>query len=272
MSGEQHLRPGQRDPTAATEVRAIAAEVLARDPRPAPAVIEEHLRALIERGDFDRHARLPPERELAARLGVSRMTLRHALASLERDGLVVRTTGRSGGTFLAQGKVERNLSRYASVPAYLKSQGFTAGCRVISATVRPAGDVAGALSTAPEAVVYDLLRVRLADGVPISLEHAWLPADLFPGLLECPLGESISEIIESRYGRVFARAVERLEAVPAGPDEAEALGIREGAPLMSVHRTTYDPDGVIVEYAHDLFRGDRTRTVAWTLDGVSGSG
>jgi GntR family transcriptional regulator len=243
-----------------------AAELI-RDGRPAGELIEEHLRGLIAKGNFARHARLPPERELAERLGVSRMTLRQALAALESDGLVTRSAGRNGGTFIAQGKVERNLSRFTGVPAYLQSQGFDAGCRVISAAVELADEeTASALAVERGAPVYDLVRVRLADGVPISLEHARLPADAFPGLLECPLGESILDIMDSRYGRAPVRAVERIEAVLADAAEAEALGIRPGAPLMSVHRTAYDASGVPLEFSHDLFRGDRARTVAWTHD------
>jgi len=240
---------------------------LIRDGRPPREIVEGQLRDLIAKGDFERHARLPPERELAARLGVSRMTLRQALSALERDGLVTRSTGRNGGTFIAQGKVERNLSRFYGVPDYLRTQGFEAGCRVISATVRAATpEEAHALHLEPEAMVYDLVRVRLADAVPISIEHAQLPAEEFPGLLECPLGDSITELIATRYKRRLVKAFERLEAVGASREEAAVLGIREGAPLMSVHRVTFDQDGVALELAHDLFRGDRTRTVAWTGD------
>jgi GntR family transcriptional regulator len=246
---------------------ASAGGALIRDGRSPSEIVEEQLRQLIAKGDFERHGRLPPERELAGKLGVSRMTLRQALASIERDGLVTRLAGRNGGTFIAQGKVERNLARFHGVPDYLRSQGFEAGCRVISANLHPADTPAlRALGLEHGALVYDLVRVRLADGVAISIEHAQLPADVFLGLLECPLGDSLTELIESRYGRKLVKAVERLEAVPATAEEALLLGIREGAPLMSVHRVTYDADGVALEFAHDLFRGDRTRTVAWTGD------
>jgi GntR family transcriptional regulator len=242
-------------------------EKLIRDGRPAGEIVEERLRELIAKGDFDRHARLPPERELAATLGVSRMTLRQALAALEGDGLVTRSPGRNGGTFIAQGKVERNLSRFYGVPEYLRNQGFEADCRVISANVQPADDeTRRALKLPRGAPIYDLVRVRLADGVPISIEHCRLRADVFPGLLECPLGGSLTQLIAERYGRPLVKAFERLEAVAASEEEAAVLGIRAGAPLMSVHRVTYDADGVALEMAHDLFRGDRTRTVAWTGD------
>jgi GntR family transcriptional regulator len=241
---------------------------LIRDGRSAGEIVEEQLRELIARGDYERHARLPPERELAGKLGVSRMTLRRALAALEEDGLVTRQAGRNGGTFLAQGQVVRNLSRYHGVPDYLRSQGFEAGCRVISASVESSDDqTARALGLPAGALVYRLVRVRLADGVPISIETARLPAEYFPGLLECPLGGSITELLANLYGRRLVKAFERLEAVLATEEQAALLPIRVGAPLMSIHRVTYDADGVVVELAHDLFRGDRTRTVVWTGDG-----
>src|SRR4051794_22741178 len=166
---------------------AMASDVgpLIRDGRPAGERVEEHLRELIVRGNFDRHARLPPERELAERLGVSRMTLRQALAALERDGLVTRTAGRNCGTVLARGAVGRIRGRVPGVPAYLRSMGFAAGCRIVSARVDGAdAAVARNLEVPAGTAVCDILRVRLADGIPISLEPAWLRAEPLPGLLD----------------------------------------------------------------------------------------
>ena len=48
--------------------------------------------------------------------------------------------------------------------------------------------------------------------------------------------------------------------------EAEALGVAEGAPLMLVERTAYARSGLPLEFARDLFRGDRTRVVVWTSE------
>src|SRR3954471_22469400 len=73
---------------------------------PAHAQIEAWLADAVSRGRLVPGERLPPERELAGRLGVSRMTVRHALASLERRGLVARRVGRGGGTFVAEPKLE----------------------------------------------------------------------------------------------------------------------------------------------------------------------
>lgn len=182
--------------------------------------------------------RLPAERDLAIELGVSRDTLRQALRELQRHGHVVRTVGRGGGTFVAEPKVRRNLSRYSGLADELHAQGEP---------------------------VHEIVRVRLADDRPMALEHTYYAQALFPGLLDHPLDGSIYELLRSIYGETPVRAVEYLEPILAGPDEARALGIEEGAPLMYVERIAYDAADRPVEFGRDVYRGDRTRMVVWGL-------
>jgi hypothetical protein len=112
---------------------------------------------MVERGALKPGERLGAERDLAATLGVSRSTLRQALASLEAEGVIRRVPGRGGGTFIAPTKVDRDLSRIVGVPALLRDQGFTAGSRVVSVGVTVAGpDAADALGLAPDDFVVDL--------------------------------------------------------------------------------------------------------------------
>ncbi|MEI7777849.1 MAG: GntR family transcriptional regulator [Actinomycetes bacterium] len=229
---------------------------------------------LIANGSLSAGQRLGSERALAATLGVSRSTLRQALAVLEDSDAVRRIPGRGGGTFVSAQKIERDLSRIVGVPAYLRDQGITAGSRVISAAVLAADDeTAAALGLASDALVYDIVRIRLADGAPISLERARFPADRFPGLLELPLGGSVYELLEQEYSVTPHEALERIEVVPAGADEGSILGVPAGAPLLSVTRTTEDAAGARIEFSHDLFRADRTRIVVRTPGraGVTGS-
>ena len=212
--------------------------------------------------------RLPGQVELAETLGVARMTLRQALAVLEEGGVVRRVPGRGGGTFVAKGKIERDLSRIVGVPALLRSQGVVAGTRVLSARLAEADDItAQALRARPGELVVDLVRIRLADGSPFSLEHARFPARRFPGLLELPLGGSVYELLEEHFGAEPDEAVERIEVVLASPDEAAILDVEPGAPLMAITRTTTDPDGDPIEFSRDLFRADRTRIVVRTEGG-----
>jgi GntR family transcriptional regulator len=98
------------------------------------------------------------------------------------------------------------------------------------------------------------------------IEHSQFPAELFPGLLECRLDGSLYDLLASNYGLRPNRARESLEPVVAGVREAEALQVAEGAPLMLVERTAYSRAGQPLEYARDVFRGDRTRVVVWTSE------
>ena len=104
--------------------------------------IEDWLADAIAAGRLAPGDRLPTEQDLAAWLGVSRMTLRHALAELAQRGLVTRTVGRSGGTFVAEPKVEQDLTVLAGFSEQLRRHGLVAGARVLAAAEIPASPAA----------------------------------------------------------------------------------------------------------------------------------
>jgi DNA-binding GntR family transcriptional regulator len=219
----------------------------------------------IRQGGYRPGDRLPPERELAQRLDVSRSTLRLALHDLERAGAVVRRPGRGGGTFVAAPKVERDLGSFTGLGEYIRRQGLVAGARVIAVALTAAEpSVAEALRLGPGDPVVAVTRVRLADGQPIALERSRFPADRFPGLAEQALGGSLYDLLRDRYGEAPERAVERIEPVPAEGETAALLDVPPGTPLLAVDRVAYNRAGEPIEQAADLFRGDRTRVVVWT--------
>jgi GntR family transcriptional regulator len=253
---------------------AEAAALLRQPPRivrqpgsTAHAQIEDWLADAIAAGHLTPGDRLPTEHDLAAWLGVSRMTLRHALGELAQRGLVTRTVGRGGGTFVAEPKLEQDLTTLAGFSEQLRRHGKAAGARVLAATQIPASAAAAAALELPEGEpVHDVRRIRLADGRPIVIEHSQFPARLFPDLLECRLDGSLYDLLAENYGLRPCRARESLEPVVAGVREAEALEIDEGAPLMLVERTAYSVAGQPLEFARDRFRGDRTKVVVWTSE------
>src|ERR1700722_1708339 len=233
--------------------------------------IEDWLAGEIAAGALVPGDRLPTEHDLAEWFGVSRMTLRHALAELARRGLVSRAAGRHGGTFVAAPKLEQDLTTLVGFSEQLRRHGMVPGARVLSATVRPAGPAAAAaLQIAQDGQVYEIRRVRLADGRPIVLERSLFAAERFPGFLESRLDGSLYEVLEVRYGLRPHRARESLEPVTAGVREAEALLVDVGAPLMLVERPAYARSGEPLEFARDLFRGDRTKLVMWTSELAGG--
>lgn len=216
------------------------------------AQIVEQVEQAIAGGELAPGDRLLSERELAAAHGVSRMTVRQALQTLESRGLLHRSIGRSGGSFVARPKLERDLGTFSGLSEQLRRQGVAAGARVVSA-----GEAGGAV---------EIVRVRLADGEPFAVERSSFPADRFRALLDLDLTGSLYDLLDEHFDAAPVRAVERIEPVLADTAEAEALGLPLGAPLMLVDRTAYDGGGLVVETARDVFRGDRTRIVAWTSE------
>jgi GntR family transcriptional regulator len=227
-------------------------------PKPAWIRIEEQLAERIRCGRLLPGEQIAPERELAEQLGVSRMTVRQALASLAARGLVDRGVGR--GTFVR--RIEHDLTRVAGFTEQAERSGLAAGAALLGARERPApAHVARALDLRPGAAVLRIERIRSAGGRPAALEDSWLPAAQFPGLLGLDLSGSLYALMRTRYDRAPAGATERLEPVAAGAREAEALRVPAGAPLMFVERVAYAADGTPVEFAHDRHRGDGARFV-----------
>jgi len=246
--------------------------------------VHEAVTRLVEDLAARSQAKLPSERELAARLGVSRTAVRRALGDLEARGVLRRVQGRAGGAFLngvqpavpapaetpgagSQRKVERSLNRVTSVPAMLKSQGFSVGTRLVSASLEhPPQPVADFLDVDVTELVACILRVRFADGDSLSLERMYVSAARFPSLLESSLQGSMYDLFEKRFGVRVGFVDETIEAAAAPHHVATLLGLAEGDPLLRLVRRALDSDGRPFEYSVDLFRSDRTRLTVQTTN------
>ncbi|HEX9552461.1 MAG TPA: GntR family transcriptional regulator [Streptosporangiaceae bacterium] len=260
----RHAEAGSETREAGSVTREAGSVTRIENSRNIRDAVAQRIQELISGGHLGDDGRLPTEREFAVQLGVSRTTVRQVLDRLEHDGAVHRRRGRSGGTFVNRPRVDIDFGYLAGIPAYLRAQGFRPGAHVVSARMIPADDTtASALRIAAGTLVYDVVRIRLADEVRISLENARIPVSLAPDLLSQPLDDSIYDLLIDRYGVTCAKAIERMVAVLADHEQSELLGIKVGDPLMAIERVTYDSDEKPVEYANDLFVGDRTTVIAW---------
>ena len=175
--------------------------------------------------------------------------------------------GRRGGTFVAEPTVERDLSSFAGFSAQARRLGLTASALVLHVEQLPASSaVARSLELEEGKQVYEVSRLRLANGRPVVLESSSFPAERFAGMLDEPLEGSLYELLAQRYDARPCRAVEKLEPIRADTNAAQMLGVIRGAPLLLVERVAFDAEGRPVEFARDLFRGDRTRMIVWSFD------
>jgi GntR family transcriptional regulator len=228
-------------------------------PLPLYVQIRETIAERIQAGEWAPGGRIPPERDLCREFGTSRMTLRQAVGDLVANGILTRFQGK--GTFVAERKVAQPINPLQSFTVSMDSQGIVPGARLIDLTRIPATrDLAAMLQLRVGERVFRIVRLRTGSGQPLAVEYAHFPAQRFPGLDLFDLEkQSIYRILAEHYGRAPVRAEQTLEPAVARPFEAELLGVAVGAPLMLWERTAYAADDTPIEFARDLYRGDRIR-------------
>jgi GntR family transcriptional regulator len=217
------------------------------------------LRDALDAGEWTPGDRLPPERELAERYGVSLITVRRALTDLARERRLERTRGR--GTVVTRPPIPLDLDAPVSFMEEIRRLGHAPATRIVTArTMAAEPAVADPLGIAHGAQVVHLERLRMADGAPMLLEQVYLPEARFPGLLAGDLEQgSLYELLAERYGTNVVRAREALEPVAIPAREAHLLGVEPGRPALRIEGLAFD-DGVRpVELALTFVRGDRTR-------------
>src|SRR5689334_2879315 len=226
---------------------------------------------LTERGEH----RLPTERALAERLGMSRTTVRRALDLLEREHRIRRVKGRAGGAYLTDvtqrdaspqaarpfcqsHSIVRSLNTVKGIPEILHDQGFRDGTTVIRAgLVAAPAPVNSILGVADGEAVVSLLRLRHADGETLSLEQMYLRPEL-AGVLRTGM-TSIYRTLRAQFGVQICVADESIEVASVSSAEGKLLGRPAGTPVLKLKRRGFDQRGRAIEYSVDLFRADRTR-------------
>jgi GntR family transcriptional regulator len=215
--------------------------------------IERFLRSQVEGARPG--APLPSEAELCERFSVSRMTVRQALQELTNDGLVERRRGQ--GTFVAHRPVHRRPGVFLSFTEEMNRRGVQASSRLLSAGMDdPRRSEALDLGLAPGSQVVRVVRVRLADGVPVALEDAALVPEL-GGVLEEDLAVGSLHSALERRGVVTTRATGTITARLARASETALLDLAPQSALLVELRILFDQEGRVFERTETRYVADR---------------
>ena len=233
--------------------------VKTRNAVPAYQRIQGTILQKIESGGLRPGDAVPSERELARVHQVSLMTARHALASMEREGVVERRRG--VGTFVSAPKIHFN--KLMSYTEQMASRSMTAGSKVLFAKIIDDEQEANArLSLSPKSGVIKLERLRHAAGEPFALETCYLSAAQFPGLLSAPVQrESLFGILERDYKIEIGYADEEVDATAADPRTADLLDVPRREPLLRIRQVIFSTNGKAVLYVLGFYRSDRHNLV-----------
>lgn len=204
--------------------------------------------------------RLPGERELAARLGVARMTLRAAVDSLVSEGVLERRHG--SGTFVVPTPVVRILGM-TSFTEDMRSRGMVAASTLVSFAVEPASaEAAASLDIPVGAEIYHFTRLRSGDGEPMALETTWMPTQYAPRLRSTDLDGSLYRVLATRYRIVASSAQVRIDPVVPEPAERVLLGIDQAQACLRLRMIDSDHRGRVIMAALCLYRGDKYHLLA----------
>ncbi len=221
--------------------------------------IEADLRDRIRSGALRPGSQAPTEPELMAEYGVSRATVRQALAGLLAEGLLEIRRGL--GTYVTAPRFEHTIGGFYSFSREIERHGLQPGTKVLELRTEPAADVvADALGVHAGTAVVALRRLRLAGPDPLVVETSHLPAARFPGLEAVDFARvRLYDTLMNAYGCRPTRARETFEPVLLTADEAALLDQRRGEPALSVERIAFDQDDVPIEFCRSTVRGDRYR-------------
>jgi len=215
--------------------------------------IERNLRELILNGRLQPGETVPPEWELARIYGVSRLTVRRALDDLARQDWLFRRHG--VGTFVSRPPVAVITPSQLSFSQEMSAIGRRPSSRLLSCRVIPADPTAAhRLLLAEGDPLVEITRLRLADGVPVLLETAYLSSLRFPGLQDSPTLEtgSLYDCLSTQYGVVIARVDNSLKAILLDHEKARLLGAEPGSPSIFSECLAYTVEGEIVEYSFSV--------------------
>lgn len=230
------------------------------DPAVSATTSAYHSLALgLSRGEYPPGSRLPGERDLSVRLGVSRVTVRRALTQLEEEGRLERSAQR--GWFVSSQVVGEAPSTLQSFTEMAIARGLVPSAAVLRQLVRPATmEEADQLRIAPAAPVIELRRLRAMDGQPICVDLTVIRHESAEALAEADLTDrSLYEALESLCGLRVYRSAYSVQADAADAELAGLLRIQVGTPVLVGSEVAYAADGQPILVGVNRYRGDAYR-------------
>lgn len=228
-----------------------------RSPVPLYHQLREFLLERIESGEWQPGDRLPTEDELCERYQISKTTVRQALNSLATEGVLLRKQGR--GTYVAEPKIEQGPIELTSFSEEMGRRGLSPSSKILELEEIPATrKIAKELDLTEDESVFMIKRLRLADDEPMGIQTAYLPAVLFPGLLNEDLSGSLYQILKEKYGLAPAFATEVYFATLLEGHEAELLKASSSSLVgLVVERRAFSQNECPIEFVSSIMRGDR---------------
>ena len=208
--------------------------------------LADSLRDKIYEGKYAFGDKLPSERSLAEKFGISHLTVRKALAILEEEGMLLRVQGK--GTFVRAQKYSIDMQHLDGFSSMFGQQGITITNKVLYSGVREAGFKYSRIFGIPrEEAVFELIRLRQNGEEPVALEYNILPAKRVPHVEEYDYSLYSLWDVYRQTGIELVEENQKLEIVKVFNPQADLLNVEEGADVMLLSSTALDASGKVIE-------------------------
>lgn len=228
-------------------------------PIPLYSQLEDIIRTYIISGEWAPSQLIPSENELSKTYGISRMTARSVITSLVNEGLLYRVQGK--GTFVSVPKITAKSPAYVGVREQLETQGYKIETSVItSETILANPKITKIFHVTSPFEVFHIVRVRHADGEPVSIHESYIPSHLCPHIVDQDIQqEQLCHILKNHYQLEASKINETLESIIANVTEAKLLDVPKGHPLLLLEEINTTSSGLKFEYTKIIFRGDKIK-------------
>ncbi len=228
---------------------------------PLYAQLKEAWIEAIAKGDLLPGDRLPTQRALAQQYHASHMTVRRAINELIHEGVIYAIAGK--GIYVAEQKQDAETEPLMGFTEYMAHRGLKASTILLDAQIISASTVmARSLEVELGANLVYLRRLRLADGLPVGIQTAYLPHELCPGLLDHDLERnSLFATLRNVYHLRLTDYSFGIGAKPPDEEQVRLLGIHEpsATAVLVAEQLTFLDDGAPIEFVRSVYRGDRYR-------------
>ena len=231
-------------------------------PIPAYYQIAVDIRNRILQQEWEVGSSIPAETELAAAYGVSRVTMRQAIAELVKDGILERKRG--SGTFVNREPlaIVHDLSLPHILAGRFRKMGLETSSQIVESQTFPDPflEVQQNLRISEHTPIAYLKRILMIGGEATALNRSWFDNTRCPGIADEPLVDSsLSRTLRERYGLVPAYANNWVEVIRGTKETADLLGNLFDMPMIVVRSVSYLDDDTPLEYSITEWMGDRIR-------------
>lgn len=216
------------------------------------AEIEQRIRD----GIYVSAQKLPSEYDLAKEFDCSRLTVRKAIDELIKKNILVKRPGK-GSYVMTQQKIQSGRAGLQGFTEAARAYGKTSKTEVISFEhfEEPSEEILQALQVAPDQSIYELVRRRMLDEEPMTVEKIYLGEEYVKDFSKEDFQGSLFQLIEQQVEIAYSH--QEVEAILVEPEISSLLDVPVGSPLLQVHSITYAIDATPILYDISFYRADR---------------